>query len=193
MPEDIELRSMIEYEAYVTRIRQYGVEMFEDMKNGVPPNQAVGIYNEKMDQLRSEFTIERTSDYAAVRKVQQMPQHEAEKKQIGRGEPRHTDVRDVQYTAPEDMIYKTHDFNIQSSYGDCHAYISVSEDGVSVVVRLTARGRYVGDSHIIATPIIVWKVDPNEITEFCRSDFDSLERLADDRYFSKFFNNFPTV
>ncbi|AWG44297.1 hypothetical protein BEH_26285 (plasmid) [Priestia filamentosa] len=187
MSEDIELRSITEYEAYVTRIRKFGDEMFEDMKNGVPPNEAVGIYNEKKDGLRSEFTLERTSDYAAVRKVKQMPQHEAEKKQIGRGEQRHTDVRDVQYTAPEDMVYDTHNFNIQSSYGDCHAYIFVSEDGASVVVRLTARGRHVGDSHIVATPIIVWKVDPNEITELCRADFDSLERLADDRYFSKFF------
>lgn len=187
--EDVPLKPLTDYEDYVTQIRKYGEELGQDIVGGMNPNEAVGRYNEKMDNLEDEFVTVRVKDYDAVRQVEQMPQLQASHEPAGLGEPRHTSYSPAKYEAPEDMTFDTYDFNIQSQYGDCHAYIDIQLEGQVVIITLTARARHrpQGTSHIIANPIIVWRFDSEGSIDNSKADFDTLERLADDRYFIETF------
>ncbi len=122
IPEETELKPLTDYEGYVTRIRAFGVELKEDILNNIPPSEALGRYNQKVEDLEGEFTEERLDDYYNVRVVEQQQVIEVEKDSVGMGEPRTTSTNGGDFKAPDDMIYDTHDFNERSSQGDCHSY-----------------------------------------------------------------------
>ena len=189
IPSETELKPLTDYELYITRIRHFGEELKQDIDNHIPPNEAIGRYNEKLDHLRDEFVTVRVADYYAVRKVNQMGKLEVEKDSIGPGEPKATSRNKDEYPAPKNMIYDTHDFNVQSSIGDCHAYDSLRADKRVLTIEVTARARHKpqGKSHIVLIPIVAWKYDPSEVTHYCKADFETLERLADDRYYQNLF------
>lgn len=180
---DVNLKPLTDYESFVGRIRKFGDELKVDMAQ-MSAGQAIGIYNGKINKLRDEFVVVRIKDYSVIRKTQQLPQQQAERDHAGIGAPRRTTRSPAVYTPPEDMVYDSHDFNIQSSYGDCHAYIDVEENGKKVTFTLTARARSHGNgrSHIIATPIVIWKFDSNEAIDSAKVDFETLEKLSDDNY-----------
>ncbi|UDB49870.1 hypothetical protein [Bacillus safensis] len=186
IPPEVSLKPLTEYEDFITKIRGFGQELSDDINNGIPPNQAIGQYNEKLDILRVEFVEVRFADYLAVRTVKQMPLLEVSKDAVWNGEPRRTNENHGVYVAPEDMVFDSYDPGEHSSKGDCHFYTFLSEDNKKFTIKVTARALHkppLRESKIILNPIIVWKLDPEEGINYCKEDFETLERLADDRYY----------
>jgi hypothetical protein len=181
LPQPNELKPLTDYGDYITSIRRLTDELADEIRNNVPPQEAMGNYNKKLGKLQGQFIGIRTNDYLAVRVVEQKGLVEANHEGTNDGSPRHTDYENVFYDAPAEMIFDTHDPNIQSSYGDCHPYLYILDGGRRVQFQLTARARHNAGSNIKATPIIVWKINPDEVNLNCRDDFNTLQRLADDR------------
>ncbi|WP_134914843.1 hypothetical protein [Paenibacillus sp. IHB B 3084] len=129
LPEESTLKPLTDYEDYVSKIRKLAIELGDEIKNNVPPLEAMENYNRKLEDLQDEFINIRLNDYHAVRKVEQMGLVEANHEGTNHGSPRHTSYTNVVYDAPDGMVFDTYTPGITSTYGDCHDYFNILDGG----------------------------------------------------------------
>lgn len=186
--EDVPLKPLTDYENYVDEIRKFTKILADRIKAGDDPNEAMGDYNQNMDELESQFVSIRIEDYEAVRTVTTSRVIQAEANSVDPGKPRPPATTDgEEFTAPEDMVCIDVQPNKVVDQGDTDngEKIEISDDGTHVRIWVSARSQRKpqGKSHIMIAPVIIWGYELDMSNYFSYDDFKTLKILADDKLF----------